>query len=214
MAKRELLGLCALIVMLAGDAASQAPSQRPATPGPQLDLGAARRQAAELADIRAILNDPDANVRLLAIREIAARGNAVQRQVAIEAGLSSTDAVVQEMTLRMLAATLQIVVLPFVNEEGETPEVARRDRTSLTLSFKSFDTETGRFAGDVLAACNNSPTTAFTGQLTGNVLTFATQGGFCTGSLRWDPDRREFAGTVNLLTGRAEANRRVVWRPM
>ena len=211
MAKRWLPALGALLTVLAGEAASQAPPQRPPAQGQQLDLSAARRQAAELAEIRAILNDPDANVRLFAIREIAARGNAVQRQVAIETGLSSTDAVVQEMTLRMLAATFQTVVLPFVNEEGNAAEAARRDRTALTLGFRSFDIDTGRFAGEMLGGCNNL---TFNGQLNGNVLTFAAQQGFCAGSLRWDPERREFAGKVNLSHGRAEADRAVVWRPM
>ena len=211
MIKRGLPALGALLAMLAGEAASQAPPQRPPAQGQQLDLSAARRQAAELTEIRAILNDPDANVRLFAVREIAARGNAVQRQVAIETGLSSTDAVVQETTLRMLAATFQTVVLPFVNDEGDAAGGARRDRTALTLSFRSFDTDTGRFVGEVLGACNNWP---FNGQLNGNVLTFAVQQGLCSGSLRWDPDRREFTGMVNLNTGRAEADRPVAWRPM
>jgi len=184
-----------------------APSRPPA--GPQgLDLNAARRAAAELAAVRAILNDPDADVRLMAVREIAQNGTPAQRHVAIEVGLASLDPLIRDTAVRMLVAGLTTVTLPFVDESG-APLQERGGPTALIFTIASFDTNTGNFAGPPVRGCNG----ALGGQVSGSVVNFLTQGTQCNGSLRWNGEAGAFIGTINLDFGRAGGERRVIWRP-
>lgn len=187
------------------------PTRPGAAPAQGPDLSAARRMAAELAEVRAILNDPNADVRMLAMREIALRGSAVQRQVAIEAGLSSPDAAMQELAVRLLLAGIPNIILPFVSEDGQPfqPQSAQQP-TAMNLQITAFDVETGRFRGPSPGGCNSGETV---GQISGTAMTFISPQSSCSGSLRWNADSREFRGVVNLQFGQAWANRQVVWRP-
>lgn len=176
---------------------------RPAT----LDPAAIRREATKLAELRALLADPDPNVRLLTMREFARSGDAVQRQLVIEAGLSSAEAALQEAALRAVLANVQQIVMHVTPLDGKGSDGKEFDNFALTVS--SFESETGRVAGQ---AGNK-----WSGQLQGNVFSF--RGDCCgysnnmQGSFIWDAEAGEFRGIVNTNGGQASATRKASWRP-
>lgn len=166
-----------------------------------LDPAAIRREAVKLAELRALLADPDPNVRLLTIREVARNGDAAQRQLAIEAGLSSAEGALQEAALRALMANVQQIVLQVTPQDGKE---SRKDVTSFVLSVEKFDPETGRINGRNYSGWN--------GQVEGGMFTFSN-GTYMSGSLVWDAEAGEYRGTVNTDYGRTSGARRVSWRP-
>lgn len=200
----------AAIALLAAGASSvvaQTGGQQARPPGQQqIDVRAIRQGAAELAEVRALLNDPDAGVRQLAMREIALKGSATQRMVALEVGLASADAVSQDLALRLLLSGIQVFVFEFVGEDGAPLRAQGNQWTSVTLTVTRFDLDTARFEGR--SSCFGS---SVSGQLSGSVLSFLANS--CSASLKWDADRREFVGNVNISGGTADGIRRVSWRP-
>ena len=210
----DLIMACLIAATGAGLAQSSggAPPRQQAAPA-GLDLNAARRGAAELAAVRAILNDPDADVRLMAVREIALNGTPAQRHVAIEVGLASLDPLMRDTAVRMLVSGLTTVTLPFVDENGAPQRVGGEGLTALTMTITSFDLNTGTFSGLPVSGCQLSGNEPLSGQVSGAVVNFRTQGDKCNGSLRWNSEAGAFVGTVNLDYGRAGAERRVVWKP-
>ena len=167
-----------------------------------LDPAAIRREAAKLAELRALLADSDPNVRLLTIREVARNGDAAQRQLAIEAGLSSAEGALQEAALRALMANVQQIVLQVVPQDAKGE--SRKDMTSFVLSVEKFDLETGRINGRGYNGWN--------GQFQGGIFTFSN-GTYMSGHLAWDAEAGEYRGTVNTEHGRTSGTRKVIWRP-
>ena len=168
----------------------------------ELDPAAIRREAAKLAELRALLADSDPNVRLLTIREVARNGDAAQRQLAIEAGLSSAEGALQEAALRALMASVQQIVLQVAPQDGK--EEGRKDIASFVLSVEKFDPETGRINGRGYSGWN--------GQVQGGMFTFSN-GTSMSGNLAWDAEAGEYRGTVNTEHGRTSGARKVSWRP-
>lgn len=77
----------------------------------------------EMAEFRERLNDPDPNRALTAMRLLIEKGDADQRQMAIEHGLSSTD---DEIRLAAVGAILQsrpILVSRWYPEDGEVTRI-------------------------------------------------------------------------------------------
>ena len=194
---RQVLALvfaAALQASLSTSASAQSQPDRPAT----LDVASIRRQASQLTDIRAILADPDPNVRLLAIREIARNGDAVQRQTAIETGLSSAETAMQEVAIRAMMVDIGKVVFAITDMDGKTP---KDGPSSYTLSIEKFDPDTGRVSGP-----------SWSGQFSGAVLNFQANGA-TLGRLAWSPEHGVFEGVINMDFGKVSADRRASWRP-
>ncbi len=178
-------------------AIAQQPSV-PARPSAILDVAAIRKQAAQMGEVRGLLADPDPNVRLIAIREIARSGDPIQRQLAIDAGLSSAESSMQEVALRAVVADTQQVMIALSNLDGS---VIKDGEASLSLHISKFDPDTGRITGD-----------GWTGQIQGAVFSFA--GAFSRpGSLVWNSETGEFVGTYNVEGGPSRGLRKAVWRP-
>ena len=186
-------GLC-----LAAPAASIA--QQPSRPAAPLDIGAIRKQAAHMAEVRGLLADPDPNVRLLAIREISGSPDPIERQLAIEAGLSSAETDMQEVALRAMLVDTQQIIIALSKADGSP---ISEGMTSLGLTVTKFDPNTGRISQDRL----------WSGQMQGAVFTFVTGGGM-SGRLIWEPEAGEFRGTVNVNSNHSvEGIRKASWRP-
>ena len=192
----------ALILAMALTTVQQSYAQSPAPVRPAaLDVAAIRRDAAKLEEIRGLLSDPDPNVRLLSMREIMKSGDPVQRQLAMDAGLTSADASMVELALRAILTNVQLIVITVTDMDGKPVTKSNYDVSSISLALTAFDPETGRFTGN-----------GTSGQLQGNVLSFAT-GGARTGLLVWDPEAGEFRGSINLYDHRIDAARKGSWRP-
>ena len=179
-------------------AAQPAPAQQ-ARPG-TLDLASIRRQAAQLAEVRAALADPDPNVRLLAIREIARNGDSVQRQLAIETGLASAETAMQEVAIRAMMVNVQQMVFALSDAQGNP---VTQGANNLVLTITKFDSDTGKIQGD-----------RWSGQVQGAVFNFVLNtGNTVSGRLAWDSSDGEFRGIINMVDGRPDYDRRAVWRP-
>lgn len=178
-------------------AMAQQPSP-PARPSVVLDVAAIRKQAAQMAEVRALLADPDPNVRLLAIREIARSGDPIQRQLAIDAGLSSAETSMQEVALRAVIADTQQITINLFNVDGSP---IKDGDTNINLRIDKFDLESGRVNGN-----------GWGGQIQGAVFAFNV---CCNrpGSLVWNSETGEFIGTVNVNGSASTGVRKAVWRP-
>jgi hypothetical protein len=189
---------------------SQQTQQKPseaARSGTGFDPAAIRRQAAQLAEFRKLLADPDPSVRLLTMREALRAGDSSQRQLSIEAGLASGESAMIELALRGVMMNIQQIVIEFVDAEGK-PTV-EGGTASLRLTVGQFNTETGQLSGP--SACGNQP--KWSGQLQGTVFSFNADNHWCSGTLTWVTESAEFLGRVNIYLGEAQGNRNGVWKP-
>lgn len=202
MTRRISATIIVLTSLFVAPAYSQPADKAQARPA-GLDPAAIRREAAKLAELRALLADPDPNVRLLTIREVARNGDAAQRQLAIEAGVSSAESIVQEAALRAMFANVQQIVLQLAPSEGKS--ASGDERTNLTFTVEKFDPETGRISGRNY--------NSWSGQIQGSTFAFSANSGTWSGSLIWDAEAGEYRGTVNTDNGRASGMRKASWRP-
>ncbi|MGI4976811.1 MAG: hypothetical protein ACRYG6_07695 [Janthinobacterium lividum] len=209
--RRHCVAACALLFVLCGGTAGARqtqtkPSDVPKAPA-TFDAAAIRRLAAQRAEFRTLLSDPDPTVRLATMQEAIRAGDASQRQMAIDAGLASNESAMVEMALRGVMANIQQIVMEFVDAEGKSTVDGRSANFRLTITH--FDTETGHVEGT--AACANNP--KWSGQLQGTVLSFNTDNNWCSGVLNWTAESGDFRGRVNTDNGSASANRNAVWKP-
>ena len=200
--------LTACIIALSGATAFAQPApQKPPAPG-QINPADIRRQAAQRAEFRALLADPDADVRLLTMREAIVNGDAIQRSAAIEAGLASNETAMLEQALRGVMTDTQVITLEFLDKDGKI--TTEGGVANLRLEIKKFDPATGRFEGNI--ACRDNP--AFVGQLQGAVFAFRqAPNTWCNGTLTWSPETGDFRGRINFDNGNPAGNRNAVWKP-
>jgi hypothetical protein len=197
--------LCLGLLLLASaawaqDQRSDAPRGTPLTPA-QLRQQA-QQQGAQLTEWRTLLNDPDVNTRLIAIREAVRHPNPNVRQIALEVGLASEEAAILEAALRGLLAGTQRITFVYVDKEGQPLEGQNEGRHILNVEVA--DADTGRYGGTT--NCN----ARWTGQLQGRILTFASNGDFCAGTVTWIPERSEFRGRMRSM---GTSFHEIAWRP-
>ena len=200
---RRAASIIAVVLMAAPHASvAQRPRTQPQTqttrPAVALDAAAIRSQAARMAELRALLADPDPNVRLLTIREMARSGDPAQRQMAVDAGLSSAETALQEVALLVLLTGTEQIFIALANPDGSSPVDGS---TSLVLAVGTFDPESGRLSGKT-----------WSGQLQGTVFSFASRDG-SAGRLVWEAESNEFRGIITSTGRRAKGERKAVWRP-
>ena len=187
--------------------AQQAKAAEPARAAPVFDPAAIRRQAAQLAEFRALLADPDPTVRLLTLREAIRAGDATQRQMAIEMGLASNESAMLELALRGVMANIHQIVMEFVDAEGKSTTAG--DAASLRLTVTQFDTESGQIQGTSVCSGNAK----WSGQLQGTILAFNTDNNSCSGFLTLVSDPGDLRGHINLYFGQTAGNRNAIWKP-
>ena len=199
-----LLTAAASLVLLTALPVSAQTQPKQSAPA-RIDPADIRQMAKQRAEFRALLADPDADVRLLTMREAIVHGDAMQRSAAIEAGLASNETAMLEQALRGVMAGTQSIVIEFVDKDGKL--TTEGDVASLRLAVTSFDAGTGRIDGTL--SCQGNP--AFIGQIQGVVFTFKQE--VCSGTLAWSSDTGDFRGRVNLYFGQSKSNRDAVWKP-
>ena len=198
------------IALLQLPTASQAQSPakpEPPRPAATFDAASIRRQAAQLAEFRSLLADPDSTVRLLTMREAMRAGDATQRQLAIDAGLASNESAMMEQALRGIFSNIQQIVIEFTDADGKV--TAEGSLASFRLTVSQFDPETGKTSGSSSCAFDMK----WAGQLQGSVFSFDTNGHGCSGTLSWAADTGDFRGRVNTDNGAPKATRAAVWKP-
>lgn len=168
------------------------------------DAAVIRRQAAQLAEFRALLADPDPNVRLLTLREAFRAGDAVQRQIAIEIGLASSESAMIEVALRGMLANTQQVIIGYLDSEGKPIFDG-----GVRLTITKFDGETGHLEGSYPCYADRT----WSGQLQGTVFTFSGPTHYCSGNLSWSSETGDFRGHINMEQGAVNKTRSVVWKP-
>ena len=201
--------LVGCMMIVAGGVAAAQPAKPAEPPRTQATFDAAsiRRQAGVLAEFRAMLADPDSNVRLLAMREAIRVGDASQRQMAIEAGLASNESSMVEVALRGILTNVQQIVIEATDAEGKI--TIDGNSSALKLSVAQFDAETGKASG--VSSCNmNSSDGKWSGQFQGSVFSFDTLSHYCSGTLIWSGDTADFRGRVNMDS---KSPRLSVWKP-
>lgn len=184
--------------------------QRPAEasrPAPAFDPAAIRRQAAQLDEFRALLADPSVTVRLLTIRDAITGSDPTMRQFAMDAGLSSNEPAMIEVTLRGILVNTQQMIIEFVNDEGKP--ILESNPATLRLTIEKFDANTGKIEG--IGAGNYN--TKWSGQLQGVTFAFLGIDQHMSGSLRWAGETGDFRGRVNINYGDPRGNRNAVWKP-
>ncbi|WP_458098532.1 hypothetical protein [Roseomonas sp. WA12] len=185
-----------------------AQDQRPSAPrGAPLSPAQLRQQAqqqgTQLTEWRTLLNDPDVNLRLIAIREAVRHPDPNVRQIALEVGLASEEAAILEAALRGLLAGTQRITFVYVDKEGRPLEGQNEGR--YILNIEVADADAGRYGG--ATNCNGR----WTGQLQGRILAFASTSDFCAGTATWSPERGEFRGRMR--ANGSSSFQEIVWRP-
>lgn len=207
--QRWFLAASAIVLALCS---TQAGAQQPSKPvepprvAKAFDPAAVRRQAAQLAEFRALLSDPDPNVRLLMMREAIANGDPTQRDLAIQAGLASNETEMLNAALRGVLADTHQIILEFLDKDGKP--VVDHGLSILRLTVDSFESDNGHIAGRL--TCNDSK---WSGQLQGAVISFSSESYYCSGTLSWSADTGDFRGRLNINGGQAEGNRNAIWKP-
>lgn len=183
------------------------PADAPRTAAGTFDAANIRRQAAQMAEFRALLSDPDPTVRLITMREAIRAGDAGQRQMAIDAGLSSSESAMLDIALRGVMVNIQQIIIEFADADGK-PSV-EGGVANLRLTLAEFNPESGQTKGT--SAYNGSP--KWSGQLQGVVFSFNAENHWCSGTLSWNSESGDFRGRVNITAGTSQGNRNAIWKP-
>ncbi len=114
----------------------------------------ARKRAREIQEIKQVLADPDQTVRLAAFDAMVGSGNATQREMALDAGLASTDSVLRNLAFKhALLGQDQISITLIVDTEAskvvQEKSVERIDRHGgnwvAIIDPKTVDLVAGKF---------------------------------------------------------------------
>ena len=160
-----------------------------------------RERARQIEETRQILADPDQTVRLAAFEALAGGDDAMLREMAIDAGLASTDQLLRGLALRHTVLGLAQLSLTLVADDAAPKPTVERSQAYLektgrgwllVLDGKRSDLQTGRFGGS---------RSYETGDVSGLVLTFGY--GHYSGELHLQDDNT-LAGTVYYNTGQGD----------
>lgn len=209
MYQRCLAASVVLLALCVSQSSAQTPP-KPADPpraAAVFDAASIRRQAAQIAEFRALLSDPDATIRLITMREAIRAGDAVQRQIAIEAGLASSESTMLDVALRGVMMNIQQMIIEFVDADGKP--TTEGGAASLRLTVGEFNPESGQIRGT--SVCSGGP--KWSGQSQGVVFSFNSESSYCSGTLNWTPESGDFRGRVNINGGTSQGNRNAIWKP-
>jgi hypothetical protein len=106
-----------------------------------------RAQSQRMKEYRALLADPDSNVRLAALDEMLKSGDAALRELAFEAGFASADQNMRALTLRDRIFSMKTFVLDLQNTaklaEEAWQKLSSHFRPGLTFHVDKVDAQTG-----------------------------------------------------------------------
>src|SRR6267143_3880695 len=95
-----------------------------ATTAPSADK--IRAQSQRMREYRALLGDPDSNVRLAALDEMLKSSEPAMRELAFEAGFASADQNMRALTLRARILSMKSFILELQNVDKLEDEAWRR----------------------------------------------------------------------------------------
>jgi hypothetical protein len=146
------LAAAALLIMTIPSRATDANWQRAApivtaqaSTSPSIDK--IRAQSQRMKEYRALLADPDSNLRLAALDEMLKSNDAALRELAFEAGFASADQNMRALALRERILSLKGFSLELQNNEKLPDEawqkVSSQHRGFLIFPVKKVDAQTG-----------------------------------------------------------------------
>lgn len=208
-----MLALLAFSIMLGAGVPAALAQQKGEAPR-RIDAAEIRRQAAQRAELRALLADPDADVRLMTMRAAILNGDEAERGAAIAAGLASNETAMLEQAIRGIMKSAQTIIIQFADGDGKPVSLDNGGAggpgtEAIQLAVTKFDPETGRVEGKTFCRSNGM----FQGQFQGVI--FAFRADYCSGSLAWSSDTADFRGRV-AVDGYSNAKNMTVtgiWRP-
>lgn len=199
---------------LLGVSAPVALAQQKGDSSKRVDITEIRRQAAQRAELRALLADPDADIRLMTMRAAILNGDEVERGAAVAAGLASNETAMLEQAVRGIMKSTQTIIIQFVDGDGKpvAPDsngAGAQGIDMLRMTVTKFDPATGQIEGKLSCIGNNT----FQGQFQGAIFAFRQD--YCSGSLVWSPDTADFRGRVTVVSNNAKSVTLTgTWRPL
>lgn len=185
----------------------------------QLDPASIRRKAAEVAERKTLLADPDANARLLAMQQAIASPDPAIRGLTIQTGLASNETDLVNTALRgtLTGCSTMLIQYEPPKQRGRSvpavdePPIGTRQNATLILTTTAFDPATGRVAG--VSTCPQSTVGEWTGAVLSSAMTFVTQRNTCHARLEWSAEANEFRGLLTVSCNPAGANLLASWNP-
>jgi len=152
-----------------------------------------KKRSAEMAEVKALLNDPDQSTRLAAMDMMLKSSDTAMKEQAYSAGFNSADDAVRAIALRNKLNEIASLTLYFTLPEAATEadkKTYQKFGGSLTLVMDKYDEKTAKFtAASTKEAGYNKP-----GNVSGLTLSFGTY--YCSGTLLLN-EQSELAGNVN-----------------
>lgn len=173
----------------------------------ELDPAAIRRSAKAVAELKALLADPDADIRLLTIKQAVTSCDVTLRDTAIEFGLASNETAMVTAALRGTLTGRDALILRFNNGKDSASKEA--DNASWVLTIMSYDPVTGKLAGK--SSCPYNDHGEWTGTVAAAAITFVTKSTVCSGRLDWNAEKAQFKGTGVLVPLGVEHP--ITWNP-
>jgi hypothetical protein len=160
-----------------------------------------KKRATEIAELKAMLNDPDQSMRLAALDTMLKSEDTAMRELAYNVGLNSADDAVRSITLRNKfneLSTLSINTTLSENADGKTKDYFTKYAKggAYILAIQSYDEKKGTY---IFKAPNGSSTIDHKGTISGLSLSFKAYN--CNGTLTLN-EESEFQGNLN-CEGRA-----------
>jgi len=211
---RPLIIAALTFPIMLGAGVPVASAQQKADVPKRIDAAEIRRQAAQRAELRALLADPDADIRLMTMRAAILNGDQAEREAAVAAGLASNETAMLEQAIRGIMKSTQTIVIQFVDGDGKpvAPDsngAGGQGTDTIRMTVTKFDPTTGQVEGRLSCIGNNT----FQGQFQGAIFAFRQD--FCSGSLVWSPDTADFRGRVTVTsTNTKNVIVTGIWRPL
>lgn len=153
-----------------------------------------KKRSGEIAEVKALLNDPDQNTRAAAMDVMLKSDDTAMREIAYSTGFNSADDAIRAIALRNKFNELDSFTMYFSIPEDADDKLKKQFNYfggSLTLVFKEYDENTGKFK--TVSTKNSSSTYLKPGNVSGLTITFNTR--YCGGTLSLN-EESELAGTV------------------
>ena len=116
-----------------------------------LDPAQIRARAQRVKDLRALLADPDQNVRLSALDEMLKSSDPVMQEIAFESGFASADNAMRAVALRAKLGRIKgfaIEIQPPKDADKKVLEMASQFGGTVAVTIKTFDPATGKMELD------------------------------------------------------------------
>ena len=139
-----------------------------------------KKRAGEIAEVKALLSDPDQNTRAAALDIMLKSDDTAMREIAYSTGFNSADDSIRAITLRNKLNETDSFTMYFALPENADENLKKQYDYfggSLTLLFKKYDENTGKFTA--VSTVNSSSERP--GNVSGLTFTFNTRD--CGGTL-------------------------------